>query len=158
MKILNYSTWSLLFTTIMQVVSGYTCPTIGEINKKIDAKEPMLFPLVEGDRSFWRYKAFNNRVSKFHLGTGKAAEIVAIYYQEPVENVNSTLTCIYKNNQSMYFSLGAIKKRVNEVNSASITNDINWSGFYLNGLYVCGNDNRPKESIENCQFSLKVSR
>ena len=52
MKILNCSTWYLFFTTIMQGVSGYTCPNIAEINKKIDAKAPMRFPLIEGDGRF----------------------------------------------------------------------------------------------------------
>lgn len=159
MKILNYSTWYLLFTTIMQAVSGYTCPNITEINKKIDAKESMRFPLLEGERPFWRYKDFNNRIKKFYNGTARATEIGAIYYQEPLENINSSLTCIYKDSQSMFFSLAAAKKRVNEVNSSSITNDENWSPFYRPGIYSCGDDNQPKESIVGrCEFTLQISR
>lgn len=159
MKILNYSTLSLLFTTIMQAVLGYTCPNITEINKKIDAKQPMRFPLIEGERPFWRYKDLNNRIKKFYNGTAKAAEIGAIYYQEPSESVNSSLTCIYKDSQSMFFSLVAAKKRVNEVNASSITNDENWSPFYRDGIYSCGDDNKPKESIAGrCEFTLQVSR
>lgn len=158
MKILNYSTWYLLFTSIMQAVSGYTCPDITEINKKIDAKEPMRFPLVKDEPPFWRYKNLNNQIKKFYSGTARATEIGGIYYQEPLNEVHSSLTCIYKNSDQSFFSLAAAKKRVNEVNASSITNDENWSGFYRNGLYVCGDDNQPKENIENCQFSLKVSR
>lgn len=158
MKIFNYSTLSLLFTTILQTVYGYTCPNLIQINKKIDAKQPMRFPLVEGQPPFWCYKDLNNRIKKFYVGTARATEIGGIYYQEPSKEINSSLTCIYKNSQPTYFSLAAAKKRVNEVNSSSITKDKNWSGFYRNGLYVCGDDNQPKENIEVCQFSLKVSR
>ncbi|MGC1855086.1 MAG: hypothetical protein WA659_06930 [Candidatus Aquirickettsiella sp.] len=157
MKILNYSTWYLLFTTIIQVVSGYTCPNITEINKKIDAKQPMRFPLTEGEHPFWGYKDFNNRMGKFYNGTGKATEIAAIYYQEPLKKVRSSLTCIYKDSQSRFFALVATKKRVNAVNSSSIINDENWSPFYREGIYACGDDYQPKKSIDMCQFSLKAS-
>lgn len=159
MKILNYSTLSLLFTTIMQAVSGYTCPNITEINKKIDIKQPMRFPLVEGEPPFWRYKDFNNQIKKFYVGAARATEIGAIYYQEQDESVNSSLTCIYKNSRSMYFSLAAAKKRVHEVNSSSIKKGKNWISFYREGIYSCGDDNQPKESIAGrCEFTLQVSR
>ncbi len=158
MKILNYSTWYLLFTTIMQAASGYTCPNITEINKKIDAKEPMRFPLIEGDRTFWRHKNLNNQIEKFYEGTARTTEIGGIYYLAPP---NSTLMCIYKKaSQAMFFSLAAAKKRVNEVNASSIIGGENWVPFDLNlpGTYSCGDDNQPKENIENCQFNLKISR
>lgn len=158
MKILNYSTWYLLFTTILRAASGYTCPNISEINKKIDTKQPMRFLLVEGERPFWRYKDFNNRIKKFYNGTAKPTEIGAIYYQEPLESVNSSLVCIYKDSQSMFFSLAAAKKRVNEVDPLSITNDENWIPFYRKGIYSCGDDNQPKQNLDICQFNLKAFR
>lgn len=158
MKILNYANLSLLFTTIMQAVSGYTCPNITEINKKIDAKQPMRFPLIEGERPFWVYKDFNNQNKKFYNDAAKATEILgSIYYQEPLNEESSSLTCIYKNSKSTHFSLAAAKNRVKEINSSSITEDKNWSELYRSGIYICG-DEQPKESMDRCQFSLQVSR
>ena len=60
----------------------------------------------------------------------RATEIGGIYYQEPLNEVNSSLTCIYKNSNPSFFSLAAAKKRVHEVHSSSITSNENWSGFY----------------------------
>ena len=159
MKILNYSTWHLLVTTIMQAVWGYTCPNITEINKKIDAKQPMRFPLAEGERPFWRYKDFNNRIKKFYNGSARATEIGAIYYEESLESVNASLTCIYKDSQSTFFSLTVAKQRVNEVNSSSIKQGKNWIPFYREGIYSCADDNQPKENIaDRCEFTLQVLR
>jgi hypothetical protein len=159
MKILNYSTLSLLFTTIMQAISGYTCPSITEINKKIDAKEPMRFPLEEGESPFWRYQDLNNRIQKFYVGGKKATEIAAIFYEKSSNKINPSLTCIYKNSKPTYFSLTAAKKRVNEVNASSITENKNWRAFYYQeNIYSCGDDNQLKESLDKCQFSLKAYR
>ncbi|MEN9448395.1 MAG: hypothetical protein RJA25_1685 [Bacteroidota bacterium] len=159
MKLFNYSTWSLFFTTIMQAVSGHTCPNITEVNSKIDAKQPMRFPLLEGERPFWHYKDDNNQNKKFYNDSAKATEILgSMYYQAHLNEDNSALRCIYKNSKSTYFSLAATNKRVNEINSSSITEDKkNWNGIYNSGLYACG-DEQPKESLDRCQFSLKVSR
>lgn len=48
MKILNYSTWCLFFSTLMQAILGYTCPNTSSINTKITENGIMRFPLAEG--------------------------------------------------------------------------------------------------------------
>lgn len=47
MKLFNYSTWSLFLTTILQAVSGYTCPNTAVINSKIAENKTLRFPLAE---------------------------------------------------------------------------------------------------------------
>lgn len=162
MKILNYYTWYLFFSTLMQAVWGYTCPNISEINKKIDANSPMRFPLFAGenDRPFWRLINDNKKIEKYYLSESEATSIGGIYYQKAVQGLKSSLTCVYKNSQSSYFALIAAKKRIREVNSSSITEGNNWVRFYRNGLYACGGYNdQSKESVaERCEFSLQVSR
>lgn len=48
MKIFSYSTLSLLFTNIMQAVSGYSCPNVSVINTKIAENSTMRFALYKG--------------------------------------------------------------------------------------------------------------
>lgn len=159
MKILNYSTLSLLFSTILQAISGYTCPNTAEINKKIVEKQPMRFPLVEGEKVFWRQKDSNHLINKYYVGKGNMKEIAGIFYKAPLVVSNdetSALMCIYKNNQSTYFALSAAKKMLKEINSSSITENSNWKKFDPDGFYSCGDNDKPKESIDDCQFSLKV--
>lgn len=85
MKILNYSTLSLLFSTITQIISGYTCPNTTEINKKIAEKQPMRFPLVEGEKVFWHQKDPNHLINKYYVGKGNVKEIAGIFYKAPLE-------------------------------------------------------------------------
>lgn len=162
MKLFNYSTWSLFFTTILQIVSGYTCPNVSAINSKITENKTMRFPLAEcvipTRRGYaWLYRDNANQIQKFYNGDSHAAEIVSIYYQKPTSLMNPSLTCFYRNTNKKFFTLVMGDKGASRVNTTAIEADCkNWKKFHSGGLYVCGDEKIFKNYLEDCQFQLKL--
>jgi hypothetical protein len=160
MKILNYSTLSLLFTTIMQAVAGYTCPNVSVINTRIAQNGSMRFPLTEGDIPagrdlFFHYRAHNNKIEEFYTGESKTDEIIAAYYHKRTKRLEPSLTCVYKEKAGKYLLFPMSEKGARRVNGGSIKEkNSNWRIDYT-GLFVCRNDGVTKENLDNCQFSIK---
>ncbi|WP_342220329.1 hypothetical protein [Rickettsiella endosymbiont of Miltochrista miniata] len=162
MKIFNYSTLSLLFTTIMQAVSGYTCPNALTINTKIAENGIMRFPLAErnadADKVFFlRYRGHSNKIEKFYAGESRVDKFAGAYYHPQTQELPASFTCIYKQKNNKYLVLPMTKKGARRVNAATIENEINsnWRALRDTGFYVCGDDGMVKENLDNCQFYLK---
>ncbi len=161
MKLLSYSTWSLFFMTILRLVSGYTCPSVGMINSRIDANKTMRFPLAEcvipTRRGYaWLYRDNTNQIQKFYNGDSHAAEVVSIYYQKPTALMSPSLTCFYKDKNKKFFSLVMGDKGASRVNTSAIESNCKyWKIFHSDGLYVCGEETEVKKDLKNCKFHLK---
>ncbi len=161
MKILNYSTLSLLFTAIMQAVAGYTCPNVLAINTKIAKNDKMRFPLTEedanpaGDKFFFRYRGSKNKIEKFYDGNSHVEKFVRAYYHPPTQEVPASFTCIYKQKNSRYLLLLMGKRVAGRVKEETIGNDVNsnWQPLRNTGFYVCGDDKMAK--ADDCQFDVR---
>jgi hypothetical protein len=162
MKLFDYSTWSLFFTTILQAVSGYTCPNVNAINSKITENKTMRFPLAEcvipTRRGYaWLYRDNANQIQKFYNGASEVEEISAVYYQKPTLLSKPALTCFYKDKNKKFFSLVMEDKGVARVNTSAIESNCKyWRIFHSDGLYVCGEETVPKVHLKKCQFQLKT--
>lgn len=159
MKIFNYSTLSLLFTAIMQAVSGYTCPAVSAINAKIAENEIMRFPLVEGDAQadgevFFRYRGNRNKIEKFYDGNSHVDKFVGAYYHPQTQEIAASLTCTYKQKNNRYLLLPMRKREAGRVKEERIGNAVNsnWRPLRDTGFYVCGDDGMARE--DTCQFYL----
>ena len=157
MKLFNYSTWYLLFTSIMHAVSGYTCPNISMINRKITQNDPMRFPLpkggIETDREvYFQYSGNNNKIEKFYKGKSKVDKFTGVYYHP-----HGTLTCAYKQKNNRYLLLPMTERGARRINGAVIANDIEskWRPHGNSSFYVCGDGATTRENLDDCQFSLK---
>lgn len=160
MKIFNYSTLSLLSTTIMQAVSGYSCPNVSTINTRIAENGTMRFPLDEedahtGKEILFLYRSPKNKIERFYDGNSTVDKFIGAYYHSPIKEISGSLTCTYKKRGNRYFLLAMEKGEVKRVKDGTITNDVNnnWRVFRNTGSYVCGDDEITKEDV--CQFHLK---
>lgn len=160
MKILNYSSLSLLFMTILQTLAGYTCPNVITINTKIAKNSTMRFSLPEGapyprGEVFFRYKGRQNKLQKFYEGNSTIDRFSAAYYYPDTPGVPGSLTCTYKQANSKLFILAMPKRKVWRVDESMIANDIhsNWRSISNTGFYACKRDKIVEENA--CQFSLK---
>lgn len=162
MKLFNYSTWSLFFSAILQVISGYTCPNIAMINSKISENKTMRFPLAEcaipiRQGYAWLYKDNANQFQKFYNGKSEVEEISAVYYQKPTPISKPSLTCFYKDKNKKFFSLVMGDKGVSRVNASAIESNCKyWKIFHSDGLYVCGDEAVAKDHLKKCKFHLKT--
>lgn len=161
MKILNYSTLSLLFTAIMQAVAGYACPNVLAINTKIAKNDIMRFPLTEEDANpaedkfFFRYRGSKNKIQKFYDGNSHVEKFVRAYYHPQTQEVPASFTCIYKQKNSRYLLLPTRKGLAGRVKEETIGNDVNsnWQPLRDTGFYVCGDDQMAK--ADDCQFDVR---
>ena len=160
MKIFKYSTLSLLFTTILQAVAGYSCPNVSTINARIAENGTMIFPLGEedahtGKETFFLYRSpKNNKIKRFYDENSTVDEFIGAYYYPSSKKISGSLTCTYKKKGNRYFLLAMEKEEVKRVKDGTITNDVNnnWRTFRNSGSYVCGDDEITKADV--CQFHL----
>ncbi len=108
MKILNFSSLSLLFTTIVQTLAGFACPSTSTINTKITENSTMRFSLTEGS-SYTRgevlfcYKGTNNKIEKFYKGNSKIDKFIGTYFFPDSSEIPGSLTCTYKQANNKFF-------------------------------------------------------
>jgi hypothetical protein len=162
MKILNYSTLSLLFTTIIQAVFGYTCPNVALINRKITQNDLMRFPLAKGSDEtgreiYFQYRASNNKIEKFYRGKSKVDKFTGVYYHpQKTPEMAASLTCTYQQKNNRYLLLPMTERGAKRISGAAIENEIdsNWRVVQNSSFFVCGNGEMAKENLDNCQFFL----
>lgn len=159
MKIFKYSTLSLLFTTILQAVAGYSCPNVSTINARIAENGTMRFPLDEedahnGKEVLFLYRGPNNKIQSFYDGNSTVDKFIGAYFHPSIKEKSGSLTCTYKKKGNRYFLLAMEKEEVKRVKDGTITNDVNnnWRAFRNTGSYVCGDDEITQEDV--CQFHL----
>ncbi|TLY48199.1 MAG: hypothetical protein E6K54_02885 [Gammaproteobacteria bacterium] len=161
MKIVNFSTLSFLFSTIMQIFAGYACPGVSTINTKITQKGSMRFSLTERDPEtreevFFRYKGRKNKIEKFYVGNSKVDRFRGAFYFPDTPEIPGSLTCTYKQVNNKFFLLAMTKRKVRGVEEEMIVNDVNSNWRAPNtGFYACGEEGIVKEDA--CRFSFKPS-
>lgn len=154
-----FTTALQLFTAVQSIFTGmklneFTCPSSQQINEKIKAGQRMIFSVdgIAGDGFEYR-EANNQRVQ--HPNRANIKKLNAVYFQTEQDGLNASANCDYIDNRGIRFSLAALPKTVDSVDTTKMNSSF-WSGFFRYGLKDCGYNKMPeKQILGECKFPMK---
>ncbi|WP_342147185.1 hypothetical protein [Rickettsiella endosymbiont of Aleochara curtula] len=147
------------FAAVQSILIGtkldeFTCPSTQQINEKIKAGDSMIFPVEGIAGNGFEYRNNNNQRVQ-HYNRTNVKKLNTVYFQTKQDGLNASANCDYVDNRGIRFSLAALPKTVDSVDTTKMNRNA-WSDFFGGGLKDCGYRKMPEEQIlEECKFPMK---
>jgi hypothetical protein len=147
------------FAAVQSIFTGtklnqFTCPSTQQINEQMKVGQRMIFPVdgIAGDG--FEYRNANNQRVQHYNGT-EVKKLNTMYFQTEQDGRNASANCDYVDKRGIRFSLAALPKTVDSVDTAKMNSSV-WSDFFGGGLKDCGYNKMPeKQILEECKFTMK---